>query len=123
MTFAEVATIAGYVIVIGGAIAAIWGGGKWMIGTLKKVNEFLEDWRGEEPRAGYPGRPGVLQRLVELEDRLKIVEHESVPNSGSSMKDAVSRIDKAVPGIVDRLTALEAQVTPRAPQDGTKAVG
>jgi hypothetical protein len=117
MTFAEVATIAGYVIVIGGAIAAIWGGGKWMIGTLKKVNEFLEDWRGEEPRAGYPGR------LVDLEDRLKIVEHESVPNSGSSMKDAVSRIDKAVPGIVDRLTALEAQATPRAPQDGTQAVG
>lgn len=78
-----------------------------MIGTLRKVNEFLEDWRGEEARPGYPGRPGVLQRLVQLEEHVATTSHEVQPNSGSSMKDQLNRIDKAIPDVVSRLEALE----------------
>lgn len=83
-----------------------------MIGTLKKVNEFLEDWRGEDARPGYPGRPGVLQRLVELERHAATTSHEVQPNSGSSMKDQLNRIDSrtaVIPDVVSRLEALEAQ--------------
>jgi len=123
MTFAEVAVTAGYVVAIGGAIAAIFGGGKWMIGTLKKVNEFLEDWRGEDARPGYPGRPGVLQRLVDLEDKVRTIEHESVPNSGSSMKDAVNRIDKSLPEFLARMAALESRIPVAPAQDGTQPYG
>lgn len=134
MTFAEVATIAGYVIVIGGAFGLIWGGGKWMIGTLKKVNEFLEDWRGEDARPGYPGRPGVLERLVKLEEHAATTSHEVQPNSGQSIKDQLNRVDtalpeilsavKQVPELTQRLAALEGRPGVLAPNpllDGTQA--
>lgn len=100
----------GALVVLGGGVGVLWAGGKWMFGTMKKINDFLEDWRGEDPRPGYPGRPGVLQRLVTLEEFVGRVEHEVKPNSGTSMKDAVTRIDRALPGFESRLDALEASM-------------
>lgn len=51
----------------------------------------MDDWAGEEERAGVPGRPGVLARLAGFEERLMRVEHELYPNSGQSLRDAVDR--------------------------------
>lgn len=107
MSWELILQVCGGLVVVGGGLAVIVGGGKWMIGTLKKVNEFLEDWRGEEARPGYPGRPGVLERLVKLEEHAATTTHEVQPNSGSSMKDQLNRLDKAIPAVMSRLDALE----------------
>lgn len=111
MDMATILQWCGGLVVVGGGLGVLIGGGKWMFGTLRKINDFLEDWRGEDSRPGYPGRPGVLERLVKLEEHAATTTHEVQPNSGSSMKDAINRIDSRtaiIPDVVSRLEALEA---------------
>jgi hypothetical protein len=38
-------------------------------------------------------RPGVMERLDRIERTVGIVAHEVRPNGGSSMRDAVDRVD------------------------------
>lgn len=40
----------------------------------KAVGIFMEDWAGEQPRPGVPGRPGVMVRVGQTETRLDGVE-------------------------------------------------
>jgi hypothetical protein len=53
---------------------------------LKKMGNFVDDWNGEPDRPGVPGRPGVMKRLESIESEVRT-------NHGSSLKDAVNRID------------------------------
>jgi hypothetical protein len=84
--------------------ALVWGGAISVLGTVGTVvwravqsvsrvvgrtGQFLDDWYGEDARAGVPERPGVMQRLASLEDGLDHVRHEVRPNSGESLRDAV----------------------------------
>jgi hypothetical protein len=83
----------------------------------KGLNHFLEDWNGEEPRKGVTGRPGVMERLQNIDASQKVAEthqtradtffekygpiidkldHEMHPNSGSSMADAVNRTERVL---------------------------
>ena len=83
----------------------------------KGLNHFLEDWNGEEPRKGVTGRPGVMERLQNIDSSQRVTEthqskadtffekygpiidkldHEMHPNSGSSMADAVNRTERAL---------------------------
>jgi hypothetical protein len=94
---------------VAGALAAVAGlallfskGIRWMLRTLRKINDFLDDWNGEAPRHGVPERPGVMTRLQAIEDRADGIEarigavlHEVKPNGGSSMRDEVQRIAEA----------------------------
>lgn len=96
MNFQVILQVAGALVLVGGAVAVIIKVGKWMISTLKKINEFLEDWRGEDERPGYPRRKGVLERLVDLEHEMGKVVHEVQPNSGNSLKDKVNRIGEHI---------------------------
>ncbi|WP_199881593.1 hypothetical protein [Streptomyces sp. CB03911] len=77
------------------AISAILGGLALVWRTVRRIarliEEFGEDWRGTPPRPGVPGRRGVMERL----DR---IEHELHPNSGSSLRDAVDRVEQSVRG-------------------------
>lgn len=43
-----------------------------------------------------------LDKLDHIDDRLKKVESQYVPNGGSSMRDAVNRIEKQVDKLQDR---------------------
>jgi hypothetical protein len=92
--WAWVLQAAGAVVLLAGALAVIVKGVRWMLATLRKINEFLEDWRGEEARPGYHKRPGVMERLVSLEEQMATVAHEVRPNSGQSLKDQVTRIEE-----------------------------
>lgn len=92
---------AGGVIVIGGAVVLITKGFKWVFSTIRKVNEFLEDWRGEDARPGHARRLGVPERLESIETRLVRVEGQVnkvkgqvESNGGSSLRDAVDRIER-----------------------------
>ncbi|WP_371481911.1 hypothetical protein [Kitasatospora sp. NBC_00315] len=75
------------------AITAIIGLLAWVVRAVRRiariVDDFAEDWNGSPPRRGVPARPGVMERL----DR---IEHELHPNSGSSLRDAVNRIEDSI---------------------------
>jgi len=57
---------------------------------------FMEDWKGAEERPGRDAVPGVMERLNRIDGEL---QH----NSGSSMKDAMKRIENKLDCIETRL--------------------
>jgi hypothetical protein len=59
----------------------------------RRVNVFFDDWYGQEGRPGVPARPGVLERVKHIEDRMQGVHHELQPNSGASLRDAVDLVN------------------------------
>jgi len=61
---------------------------------VKRFIHFLDDYFGEEERPGFPGRPGMQERMRIIEQELKCVSYEMRPNSGTSIKDAIARIEK-----------------------------
>ena len=66
----------------------------------KRFIHFLDDYFGEEERPGFAGRPGMQERMRIIEEEMKCVAFEMRPNHGTSIKDAINRIEK-------RLDALE----------------
>lgn len=72
--------------IIGTAIAVLWKGTLFVMGIYRRVQNFLDDWNGELARPGVPGRKGISERL-------ETIESELTTNHGSSLKDAVKRIE------------------------------
>ena len=56
----------------------------------------MRDWAGEDAKPGRSRVPGVMERLNEIDGALK-------NNGGTSVKDAVDRIEIRVNEIDDRL--------------------
>ncbi|QKW10801.1 hypothetical protein HUT18_11450 [Streptomyces sp. NA04227] len=71
-----------------------WGGLRAAGRTWRRVDEFMDDWQGELERPGVPARPGLLERVALIEERLSRVEHELYPNSGDSLRDAVDHANR-----------------------------
>lgn len=59
---------------------------------LQQYNLFRTDFYGEH-REGVPNRPGVLEWMQGIDSLLQQIHHETTPNGGGSMKDAIHRID------------------------------
>lgn len=79
------------------ALMATIAAAGWMWRKLgRPLHLFLLDWRGEPPRAGFPGRPGVPERLERLEVRVAKVEAELSPNHGRSVRDRVEALARHV---------------------------
>lgn len=93
MNVGWVLSAAGAVVVVGGALVVLIKAGAWVFRTWRRINEFLEDWNGEEARPGWPKRLGVMERLVDLETHAQAIVHEVQPNSGLSLRDSVQRIE------------------------------
>ncbi|QXE36221.1 hypothetical protein KQY30_20205 [Streptomyces sp. GMY02] len=104
-----VVAIAGLVGLVGrGILRAVRGVAR----AATRVDQIADDWAGTPARPGVPERPGVMERLGGIEDRttsiddritsidarLTSVEHELHPNSGTSLRDAVDRVDVALNG-------------------------
>jgi hypothetical protein len=92
--------LAGGITVILGAYFSIV---KFLIPLFKKINRwfetwelFLIDWSGEDARPGRDRVPGVMERLNAIDGELK-------NNGGSSVKDAVDRIEIKVNEVDERL--------------------
>lgn len=68
----------------------------WRLG--RGLGQMLEDWRGQPARPGVPAKPGVMERLAQVEENLTDIRHEVKPNSGLSMRDDISRIHQATTG-------------------------
>src|SRR5690606_12371332 len=67
-----------------------------------RATRLMDDLLGEPARPGVEARPGVLERLATIEERLSTVaalerriaaiERELHPNGGTSFRDAVDRL-------------------------------
>ena len=61
---------------------------------VKRFIHFLDDYFGEEERPGFEGRPGMQERLRFMEEEIACISFEMRPNHGTSIKDAVARIEQ-----------------------------
>lgn len=77
---------AGTIVVVGGALAVLYKGGKWMVGTVRKLARLADEVLGDDER------PGWGKRLTAIERRLCKVEAQLVPNGGGSLHDKVTAI-------------------------------
>lgn len=89
----DTATVSGAIGAIGGIIttaglsyAAVI---RPMRAMLREFRELREDWYGEPARPGVPARKGVMERLGDIDTQLRT-------NGGSSLRDAVGRIESTM---------------------------
>jgi len=91
---------AGGVVTVGAAIGVLWKLLKPIFDRLHSVMDnldvFMRDWAGEEKAPGRSAVPGVMERLNRIDGELK-------RNGGSSMKDAINRIEQKLSQIDERL--------------------
>ena len=78
--------------------------------VVKKAVHFFDDYFGEEERPGVERRPGMSERLSKMEGclnkvderfstleyKIENIEKELQPNSGTSLRDAINRIENRV---------------------------
>ncbi|CAB5221740.1 hypothetical protein UFOVP359_45 [uncultured Caudovirales phage] len=86
-----------FLMMLAATITAIGviGVGIYKISKLvKRFIHFLDDYFGEEPRPGFDGRPGMQERLKFMEEEIACISFEMRPNHGTSIKDAVGRIEE-----------------------------
>ena len=76
------------------AITCIWVVVHKTMILIKRFIHFLDDYFGEEARPGFEGRPGMQERLKFMEEEIACISFEMRPNHGTSIKDAVERIEK-----------------------------
>lgn len=79
--------------------------GRFLAPLFREIRNFLDDWNGEPPRPGVKGRDGVMARLG-------AIEHEVRPNTGSSMKDGVGRLENNLSAMGKKLDAHIAACPP-----------
>lgn len=88
------------IIAVGGAVGVIWKLLNPIVkrtkALLESLSKFVRDWEGESPSAGRDAVPGVMERLNRIDGELK-------HNGGSSMKDALKRVEKKLQQIDERL--------------------
>ena len=75
--------------------------------------DFMRDWRGEDPEPGRDAAPGVMERLNNIDGQFK-------KNSGSTLKDAIGRIEAKLNEVDtrlkkgdERMSRIEAQLKDR----------
>jgi hypothetical protein len=75
-------TVVGAVVVTGRYAA------RHMRALTREMGQWREDWYGEAARPGYDARPGIPERLQRIEAQV-------TSNGGSSMRDAITRVELA----------------------------
>lgn len=109
--------ITGQQIVAAGAFLLGWGVttvawsfkyGRKLGPLIKFLGEFRGDWLGIADRPGFPGHPGMAERMYRTEERqahqderlqhlvaaMAVVQRELLTNGGSSLRDAIVRIEQ-----------------------------
>jgi len=91
---ADILLAAAVVVALGalvGAIVKVWR-------FLTKAGDFFSDWNGEPDRPGVPGHAGVMARMQRM-------EAEQHTNGGTSLRDAIDRVDSRT-AIIESLLRL-----------------
>ncbi|MBB5081389.1 hypothetical protein [Nonomuraea endophytica] len=86
------------VTIVGGALGLLARAVTGLARRLRRLSHFLDDWNGEEARPGVPFRPGFAERVALIEAELK-------PNHGSSLRDAINRVEQGVRRVEDGLAS------------------
>jgi hypothetical protein len=110
MDFTPVGAAATIVSIIVGGIAILgFLASVWMKlqKLINNVDTFMVDWTGSDERPGRDKVPGVMERLNKIDGELK-------HNGGSTMKDAVKRIETKLDRIEGRIEKGDARF-----QEGT----
>ena len=88
------------VITVGTALGMLWRLLRPVCARLHLLMDnwdaFMRDWAGEPAAPGRSAVPGVMERLNRIDGELK-------RNGGSSMKDALNRVEKKLEQIDARL--------------------
>jgi hypothetical protein len=63
-------------------------------------DDFMRDWKGEDAEPGRDHAPGVMERLNDIDGEFK-------KNSGSTLKDAVARIESKLDEGETRMERME----------------
>lgn len=67
-----------------------------LLGMVKEWREFTEDWKGVPDRPGFKGHPGMPERMAAVETAVEQTRGELVTNGGTTLKDAVRRIEAQI---------------------------
>lgn len=86
--------------IIGIFIAAVFPLQRKLKAMSESWEMFMRDWRGEPAQPGRDAVPGVMERLNKLDGELS-------NNHGSSLKDAVDRIEGKLDTMDDRISRVE----------------
>lgn len=88
------------VITVGTALGMLWRLLKPICDRIHAIMDgwdtFIRDWSGEPAQPGRSAVPGVMERLNRIDGELK-------RNGGSSMKDAINRVEQKLSRIDERL--------------------
>ena len=84
----DIGIVVGLITIIGTVVTV----GRWTYGQFKSLECLLEDWHGEKPRPGVPGRLGVMERLDSIEKKVNSAAFNSRPNHGTSAYDEHTRL-------------------------------
>lgn len=84
----------------------VWAGRRsWNF--LRLIYQFLTDWNGTPADTrGHEARPGVMQRLGQLEHNMLDVQGQVHMNGGGSLRDEVKRTEAAVETLTDKVNDL-----------------
>jgi hypothetical protein len=105
-------------LVIATMVVALWSMLKDVIGPharrkkeyQDKLHQMVDDWVGEPARPGFGSIPGVAERVQHLEADVSLIKHEVQFNSGTSIKDAVTRTDAAMADLKPQVDELKHKV-------------
>jgi hypothetical protein len=100
---------AGGLLILGGAVALIAKGIRWVWHRGRQLGHLLDDVLGEPARDGRPSQPSLMARVAGIEEqqteqaaafrtlngRVAGIERELRPNGGSSVKDQITAIAQA----------------------------
>lgn len=90
----DVFVIAGIIAGGLGLVGVIGRAGKWMLRTIRRVQNFLDDWNGEPARPGVEARPGFPDRLAALEVEVAAVRKLVSNGLSSNVADIQARVTR-----------------------------
>lgn len=104
-----------YLLAVAAAVVITrWQSTREVRALLRKIGYFFDDWNGTPERDGVPARAGVMLRLQGLEQRAEVTERELRTNGGSTIRDAVRRVEQTQheqAGKLDRIAAAVSVAT------------
>jgi hypothetical protein len=97
-------------IVVGGLLT--WAT-RWAWRLLRRTGHFLDDWAGQPAHDGLEATPGVMARLHGVEELVAKILHETTPNGGGNMRDAIRLIARDVAEIKSEQAEVRRQLEHR----------